>query len=54
MQSSLGHAHWTVELECDDSFIIGECGARGDETKELRLTEPQKTRSWRWWKKIEG
>ena len=21
MQSSIGHAHWTVELECDTLFI---------------------------------
>jgi len=41
MQSSIGHAHWTVELECDDLFIIGESGASGDETREFRLTGPQ-------------
>jgi hypothetical protein len=47
MSSSIGHAHWTVELECDSLFIMkGQAAKNSDETKELKLTESEQTGSW--------
>lgn len=48
MSSSIGHAHWTVELECDTLFIMERCAAvDSDEMKELGLTESEQLGSWR-------
>lgn len=52
MQSSIGHARQTVELECDVLFILEEYGARGDEGVNT-LTESERAGSWAWWKELE-
>lgn len=40
MLSSTGHAHWTVELECDILLIIGECGAKRGSSHLQNLNPP--------------
>lgn len=48
MSSSIGLAHWTVELECDTLFIMEGCVAKdNDKAKELGLTESEQVGSWR-------
>ena len=40
MLSSTGHAHWTVELECDILLIIGECGVKRESSHLQNLNPP--------------
>ena len=56
ISSSIGHAHWTVELECDILFIMEGREAKDNyNAKELRLTELKKKKpeGWRWQEKNE-